>query len=83
MKIIYYKVPCTVKREEGQVILDIHEGKKEQLREEPISSAQENEVTSIAKKLSDSNELEKTVAKSILLKAETEKETYITWGILS
>ena len=85
MKIITYKVPIILKRNKDnkEVILIVNDEEKEFLKEEIISESISNDITKIAKELSDSNGLAKIIAINTLLPNEEISESFIEIKVLS
>ena len=84
MKIVTYKVPIILKRNNNKdVIFIMNDDEKKFLKEETISDNRSNDITKIAKELSDSNDLAKMIAVNLLLPSETLLKSFIEIKVLS
>lgn len=81
MKIVTFRVPCRVYRDGGAILMQTFEEKRTQLREVSVS-VDATDIPSKAKEISDQNDSNMTIAKSVLFRNQQETETSVELSYL-
>ena len=83
MKITTFKVPIKLVRGPEGVSLTVNEEEKTIFKERSLDEGSENEILKLSKQVSDHNEKQKAIAKSMMLKDEKEREGFILMEFLT
>lgn len=81
MRVVTFKVPCTITRERDGITLKMHDDKRQQVREQSIAIDAQM-IPSKAKEIGDSNDQAISLAKGILFPKDMVVETSIELSYL-
>lgn len=81
MKIVTFKIPCRVYRENGATFIQIFEDQRTQVSDNSIALEASN-IPSKAKEIADQNDSNINIAKSILMSRETEAKSFVNLSYL-